>query len=94
MKTMLNSFRFRLAAFGLAGAALIAGAAFTLAQSSENSAKTVDLNIPLQETAVSRDGLPRGSYAPIVEKVAPAVVKIETTATVRDTAGTAIPRFQ
>ncbi|HEX5398741.1 MAG TPA: DegQ family serine endoprotease [Verrucomicrobiae bacterium] len=93
MKTMLDSFRGRLAAYGLAAAALIAGAAFALAQSSENSAKTVELNIPLQETAVPRDGLPRGSYAPIVEKVAPAVVKIETTETINNAGAQQAPGF-
>jgi len=34
------------------------------------------LNLPLDETVVSRNGVPSGSFAPIVEKVAPAVVKI------------------
>jgi serine protease Do len=84
MKTIFNSYRVRLAACGLAGAALVAGAAFALAQASETSAKPAAINIPLQETQVSRDGLPRGSYAPIVQKVAPAVVKIETTTVIKN----------
>ena len=83
MKTIFNSLRIRVAACGLAGAALVAGAAFALAQASETTVKPADLNVPLQETQVSREGLPRGSFAPIVEKVAPAVVKIETTTTIK-----------
>lgn len=91
MKTIFNSFRIRLAAFGLAGAALAAGVAFDLTQASQTNTKATDLNLPLQETSVPRDGLPRGSFAPIVEKVSPAVVKIEVTSTIKDTALDQIP---
>ena len=96
MKNKLSSLRIRLAPFGLtsaalvagtvlvASAALVAGTAFGLAQSSQSNAKPATLNVPLQETAISRDGLPRGSFAPIVEKVAPTVVKIETTSTIKN----------
>jgi len=82
MKTITNSFRIRLAIFGLAGAVVAAGAAYGLAEASQTRASAADLNVPLQETSISRDGLPRGSYAPIVAKVSPAVVKIETTTTI------------
>jgi len=41
------------------------------------------VTVPLDETAVPRDGLPRGSFAPVVKAVAPAVVKIEMTSTVK-----------
>jgi serine protease Do len=93
MKTIFNSFRIRLAAIGLGAAALVAGAVFTLAQSSPSTVKPADLNVPLQETAVPRDGLPRGSFAPIVDKVAPAVVKIETTTTIKNTGMQNFPGF-
>jgi serine protease Do len=49
------------------------------------------LNVPVDQTAVPRDGLPRGSYAPIVDKVAPAVVKIEITATRQNAAMEGLP---
>jgi serine protease Do len=81
MKNITNSFHIRLAAFGLAGAFVAGGAAYGLAQATQSITKTEALNLPLQETAVARDGLPRGSFAPIVDKVSPAVVKIEITAT-------------
>ncbi len=93
MKTIFNPSRIRLATFGLAGAAVVAGAAFALAQSSQSTVKPADLNVPLQETPVPRDGLPRGSYAPIVERVAPAVVKIETTSTIKTTGMEQFPGF-
>ncbi len=93
MKTIFNSFRIRLAVFGLAGAAVVAGTAFALADALQTTVKPADVNVPLQETAVPRDGLPRGSFAPIVEKVAPAVVKIETTTTIKGAVPEQFPSF-
>ncbi len=93
MKTILNSFRNRWAAFGLAGGVAMAGGAYTLAQSSQTGTHAADVNVPLQETSVPRDGLPRGSYAPIVQKVSPAVVKIETTETIERPQGQEFPGF-
>ncbi|HTV41146.1 MAG TPA: DegQ family serine endoprotease [Candidatus Sulfotelmatobacter sp.] len=81
MKTNTNSFHIRLAAVGLASAVITAGAAIGLAQASQTDTRAADAKIPLEETSIPRDGLPRGSYAPIVDKVSPAVVKIEVTST-------------
>ena len=47
--------------------------------------------MPVDQTAVPRMACPRGSYAPIVDKVAPAVVKIEITATRQNTAMEGLP---
>ena len=93
MRNIFSSSRLGLAALGVAGAALVAGATFGMAQLSQTAGKTKDLNVPLQETAVPRDGLPRGSFAPIVEKVAPTVVKIVTTSTVNSTSMGQFPGF-
>ena len=93
MKSVFSSRRIRLAVFGVAGAALVAGATFGMAQLSQSSGKSAGLNVPLQESAVPRDGLPRGSYAPIVEKVAPTVVKIETISTINNPAQGQFPGF-
>lgn len=93
MKTITNSIHIRLAAYGLAGAVVAAGAAYGLAQASQTFEKTPEVNIPLQEASISRDGLPRGSYAPVVDKVSPAVVKIETTATIKES-GQNFPGFE
>lgn len=93
MNTIMNSFPIRLAAYGLTGAIVAAGAAYGLAQSSQIIGKTGNLTIPLQESQVPRDGLPRGSYAPIVDKVSPAVVKIETTATIKEAGMQNFPGF-
>jgi serine protease Do len=94
MKTFLNPLRLRLAVLSLAGAVVLAGSVLVLAQSSKPKVNPADLNVPVDKTAVPRDGLPRGSFAPIVDKVAPAVVKIETTATLQNTATEEFPGFR
>jgi serine protease Do len=93
MKNIINSFHVRLAAYGLVGAVVAAGAAYGLAEASQTIEKPSSVNIPLQETSISRDGLPRGSYAPVVDKVSPAVVKIEITATVKEPGMENFPGF-
>jgi serine protease Do len=68
----------KVAALSLAGAVVLAGSALAFTQPSTKPAKaTVD--VPLAETPVPRDSLPRGSFAPVVSRVAPGVVKIVTT---------------
>ncbi len=91
MKTFMNSMRIRLTLLGLTGSLVLAGAVFALAQSTKTKTNPTDLNVPVDQTAVPRDGLPRGSFAPIVDKVAPAVVKIEVTAVTRNTAMEGMP---
>jgi len=91
MKTFLNPLRVRLTLLGLTGGLVLAGAVFALAQPSKTKTSPTDLNVPVDQTAVPRDGLPRGSFAPIVDKVAPAVVKIEITAVTRNTAMDGLP---
>jgi serine protease Do len=94
MKTTANSFLIRASAWGLVGVVAASGAVFTLAHASPTNDKAPAINIPMQETSISRDGLPRGSYAPIVQKVSPAVVKIETTTTVTDNGPQNFPGFE
>ena len=93
MTTFLNHLRLRRAVFSLVGAVVVAGSVLVLAQSSKPKVNAADLNVPVDKTAVPRDTLPRGSFAPIVDKVAPAVVKIETTATIRNNTMEEYPGF-
>ncbi len=51
------------------------------------------MNVPLDETVIPRDGLPRGSFAPIVKMVAPGVVKIEVTTQVNNQSVQEFPGF-
>jgi serine protease Do len=81
MKMTFERFQKRLPLLLLAGA--LAVVSTTLAFASRTTTKTkagpVAVNVPLDETAVPRNCPPCESFAPIVNKVAPAVVKIETT---------------
>jgi serine protease Do len=78
MKSLFNSVSNRVAALSLAGAVVLAGSALAFTQESAKPAKA-SVDVPLAETPVPRDTLPRGSFAPVVSKVAPGVVKIVTT---------------
>jgi len=93
MKTFLTIHRRRLAAITAALALALAGSAFAFTQVSKAKAGTAKLNVPLDETPVARETLPTGSYAPIVKKVVPAVVKIETSATMEKTSIQQSPGF-
>ncbi len=86
MKTQpSNLLRNRMLLAAVAGALVAGGGTLAWSQDHESKAdaKHVTLTVPLDESAISRDGLPRGSYASIVQKVAPGVVKIETTSVVK-----------
>lgn len=74
-------FRNRLVISALTGALVAGGVAVTWASETEKNSepKHPAVIVPLDQSAVDRDGVPRGSYSPIVKKVAPAVVRIETT---------------
>jgi serine protease Do len=76
-----NALRNRVAVSALTGALIAGGAVVALSDELGKSSQPV-VNVPLDESAVSRDSLPHGSYAPVVKIVAPAVVKIKTTTTV------------
>ena len=78
---MKRIFQFRNNWFGvlaITGGLALAGSALAFNKVAKDKPQA-SIKVPLDETAISRDGLPRGSYAPIVSKVAPAVVKIVTT---------------
>ena len=90
MKTnFTNSFRQRLFIGCLTGALIGGGVAVAWSTETGKPGKKADaeranVTLPLDQTEVARDTLPHGSYAPVVKKVAPAVVKIETTTVVKN----------
>jgi serine protease Do len=96
MKMIFDQKRKRLPVVVLAGALAVAGTAlaFTNKTSEKTKPDPVALNVPLDQTPVPRDGLPRGSYASIVKKVAPGVVKIEVTTTIKNTGAQQGPGFE
>src|SRR5258706_8865251 len=77
MKTKSRMLRSRASALAIAGAVVLAGSVLAVDHAAKSKSETPRVNVPLDETAVPRDGLPRGSFAPIVQKVVPGVVRIE-----------------
>jgi serine protease Do len=88
-----NSFRNRVVISALTGALVTAGGVAAWSGEAGKSAEAPSLNLPLDENSVPRETLPQGSFAPVVKKVAPAVVKIETTTTVKSTPAENTPDF-
>jgi len=80
---MNNSVRKRLAqsVAALGGVALLAGTslALTSPDHQNNSSKSSSLNLKVDEAPLVRDAGSKNSYAPIIQKVAPSVVKIFVT---------------
>jgi hypothetical protein len=93
MKTIFNTFHSRLPVLGLAGVLALAGSALAFTEVSKGKAQSPSIKVPVDETAVPRDGLPRGSFAPIVQKVVPGVVKIEMSGNVQNAAMESPPGF-
>jgi serine protease Do len=78
MKRIFRNVNNRLAALALGGAVIIAGTAAALNEKPHTEARQVKLAV--DERPLNRDSLGRTSYAPVVKKVSPGVVKVFTTA--------------
>jgi serine protease Do len=61
----------------LGGAALLAGSALAASHSETSQHKTPALNVPVDENPVPRAAGPYTSFAPVVKKVTPGVVKVD-----------------
>ena len=81
MKQITVPFKLRATALVAIGGLALAGFALAGDLAKDNPTGP-SVTVPLDETSIPRDGLPRGSFAPIVKAVGPAVVQIEMTATV------------
>jgi serine protease Do len=81
MRRILNKINIWVVALALGGAALVAGSALAVShtETSKPKAPAKAASVTLDETPVSRTGGFHTSFAPIVKKVAPGVVKIVTT---------------
>ncbi len=84
MKKMFYEVRKRWAVLAAAGAVALTGVAlaFTEKTAEEPESGSTAVKVPLDESVVARGGMPGSSFAPIIKKVAPGVVKIETTTTI------------
>jgi serine protease Do len=87
MKTICRPNTNRLLLLLLGGAVAAAGSALAVSRLAAIESKSGDppMNVVVDENPVSRSASPHGSFSPVVKKVAPAVVKIVTTATTKNT---------
>ncbi len=87
MKSMLTCLSKRLPTFALGSTIILAATAiaFTQKPAAKAEPKPTPVNLVLDERPVSRDALGRASFAPVIKRVSPGVVKIVTTAKVQHT---------
>ena len=78
MKKLFFTSNPRIAGFLLAAGLVLAGSAVAFETAKDKPAHP-SITVPMDESAIARDSLPHGSYAPVVKRVTPAVVKIVTT---------------
>jgi len=86
MKRVFTQWNNRVAALALASAVVLAGSALAFTQKSKADSEGTTLNLPVDERPISRDTIGHPSFAPVVKKVTPAVVKVFTTARIQNTA--------
>src|SRR5438094_1963516 len=88
MKRIFQNVSNRIAAVALGGAVVLAGSALAFTQ----KPKAENFNAPpLDERPISRDAGSHASFAPVVKKVAPAVVKVFTTTRIHNTGFNGMP---
>jgi serine protease Do len=93
MKKSLYRLNSRAGGFLLAVGLILAGSAVAFDMNAKDKTDHPSIKIPMDESAVNRDTLPRGSYANVIKKVTPAVVKIETTTKIEGTSMQQMPGF-
>jgi serine protease Do len=84
MKNIFNRLGNRIAALALGGAVVLAGSALAFTQKEKAESKSVP-NVPVDERPIARDAAGHNSFAPLVKKITPAVVKVFTTTRVHNT---------
>jgi serine protease Do len=99
METIMNmryeQIRKRLPVVVLVSAMALAGTTLAFSRKSAEKIKSdpAAVNVPLDETSVPRSTSPEASFASIVKRVAPGVVKIETTTTIKNASVEQFPGF-
>lgn len=79
MKQIFAFVNSRLAALALGGAVVAAGSAFAFTEKGKADARAPSVKVEVDERPVARDTAGRTSFAPIVKRVSPGVVKVYTT---------------
>ena len=93
MKKSLYNINSRAGGFLLAAGLALAGSAVAFNLHAKDKTDRPPVNIQMDESAVNRDTLPRGSYANVIKKVSPAVVKIVTTTRIEANNAQQMPGF-
>ena len=93
MKKSLYKINSRAGGFLLAAGLALAGSAVAFNLHAKDKTDRPPVNIQMDESAVNRDTLPRGSYANVIKKVSPAVVKIVTTTRIEANNAQQMPGF-
>jgi serine protease Do len=88
MKRLFNQLNSRFTAIALGGAVVLAGSAVAFSQKPKSESFTPPA---VDERPIARDGDGHGSFAPVVKKVAPGVVKVFTTTKVHNTSYNNMP---
>jgi len=83
MKPIFQNLSNRIAAVALGGAVVLAGSALAFTQKPKAEKASLP---PVDERPIARDANGHSSFAPVVKKVAPGVVKVSTTLHMRNTA--------
>jgi serine protease Do len=83
----------RLATVVLGGALALALSALAFSEKPSKEAKATPINLTLDERPVSRDVIGKNSYSPIVKQIAPAVVKVFTSARVQPASAQGMPEM-
>src|SRR5580765_4577611 len=86
MKRLFLPVSNRLAALTVSGALVLAGSALAFTEKNKSESKQPTVNIPVDERSINRDLGSHNSFAPVVKKVTPGVVKVFTTTKVHNTA--------
>ena len=93
MKKSLYNLNSRLGGLLLAAGMILAGSAVAFDLYAKDKTDHPSVHIQMDESSVNRDTLPRGSYANVIKKVTPAVVKIVTTTRIEGASMQQMPGF-
>src|SRR5947209_13014563 len=86
MREIIDHLNKRVTSAALAITLALAGTAVAFTQKPKVDSHNSALNLPVDERPIARDAGLHASFAPVVKKVGPAVVKVFTTTRVHNTA--------
>src|SRR5882757_2558544 len=90
---LFNSVNSRLAALALSGAVL-AGSALAFTQKPKAESSRGPINVQVDERPIARELGGHTSFAPVIKKVAPGVVKVSTSTKIHNTAFSGPPGME